>query len=52
MWANVIGGVCKEYWRRVEPAAGSRLPGCREPAACLNEHCMHLDCLIIRHGPR
>ena len=19
--------------------------GCREPAACLNEHCMHLDCL-------
>ena len=19
--------------------------GCREPAACLNEHCMHVDCL-------
>ena len=49
MWVNVIGGVCKGI---VEPAAGSRLPGCRELAACLNEHCMHLDCLIILHRPR
>ena len=34
MWVNAIGGVCK-VWSRLQGAA----------AACLNEHCMQLDCL-------
>ena len=34
VWGNAIGGMCK-VWSRLQGAA----------AACLNEHCMHLDCL-------
>ena len=33
VWGNAIGGVCK-VWSRLQGAA-----------VCLNEHCMHLDCL-------